>query len=220
MEWVWQIPIHPKTISVGYVTTGDVIKEKRRQGQTIAEIYSQQLARYEDLRELQTEPHPSSFRTTSFRCRAYSKIAGPNWIVVGESAAMVDPMTSNGVTAALRHAEEASSLIARYRNRKRLPWLARTLYARRVFDLANFFNAGIEKVIYDWPIRNRIGALTAGDVYTIPAWSINHLYSRFRPRGVAGTTLFSLFLWTLRSALNVFYWFCKRSRSTSQVCVT
>ena len=218
MEWLWQIPIHPKTISVGYVTTGDIIKEKRQQGQTIEEIYSAQLARYEDLSELHTElPSP---RTTSFRCRAYGKIAGPNWLVAGESAAMVDPMTSNGVTAALRHAEEASGLIARYRNRNRLPWLARTLYARRVLDLANFFNAGIEKVIYDWPIRNRIGALTAGEVYTIPAWSINHLYSRFQPRGVIGTLLFSLFLGTLRLALNIFYWFCKRSRSASPVCAT
>jgi flavin-dependent dehydrogenase len=218
MEWLWQIPIHPKTISVGYVTTGDIIKEKRRQGQTIEEIYSAQLARYENLIELQNEsPSP---RTTAFRCRAYGKIAGPNWLVAGESAAMVDPLTSNGVTAALRHAEEASGLIARHHNRKRLPWLTRTLYARRVLDLANFFNAGIEKVIYDWPIRNRIGALTAGDVYTIPAWSINHLYSRFRPRGIVGTMLFSLFLGTLRLALNIFYWFCKRSRSASPVCAT
>jgi flavin-dependent dehydrogenase len=220
MEWIWQIPIHPRTISVGYVTSGDAIKEKRRMGQSIQEIYSGQLARYDDLRDLPADPHTSSPKTTSFRCRAYTNIAGPNWLVIGESAAMVDPMTSNGVTAALRHAEEASTLIARYRNRKRLPWLARTLYARRVLDLAKFFNDGIEKVIYDWPIRNRIGALTAGDVYTIPAWSINHLYSRFRPRGMVGTLFFSMFLWTLRSALSVFYWFCKRVRPASPVCAT
>ena len=30
---------------------------------------------------------------------------------------MVDPMTSNGVTAALRHAAEASRLIIRFRDR-------------------------------------------------------------------------------------------------------
>jgi AraC-like DNA-binding protein len=98
----------------------------------------------------------------------------PNWLVIGESAAMVDPMTSNGVTAALRHAVEAARLVVRNRDRKQLPWLSRTMYSRRVLDMANFFNSGIEKVVYDWPIRNRIGPLTAGDVYTIPAWSINN----------------------------------------------
>jgi menaquinone-9 beta-reductase len=218
MEWMWQIPIHPKTVSVGYVTTGDIIKQKRQAGETIEEIYFDQLARYEDLSSLQPAPGSPFPRTTSFRCRAYHKIAGPNWFVAGESGAMVDPMTSNGVTAALRHAEEASTLIARYRKRRQVPWLARTLYARRVIDLANFFNECIEKVIYDWPIRNRIGALTAGDVYTIPAWSINHLYSRFRPRGLFGTMLFGLLLWSIRSSLAVYYWFCKRSRSASPQC--
>jgi flavin-dependent dehydrogenase len=220
MEWVWQIPIHPNTISVGYVTTGEIIKEKRQQGRTIEEIFSAQLARFDDLCQLSTEPRTSSPRTTSFRCRAYEKITGPNWLVIGESAAMVDPMTSNGVTAALRHADEASNILVRYRERRQLPWLPRALYCRRVLDLANFFNAGIEKIIYDWPVRNRIGVLTAGDVYTIPAWSINHLYSRFRPRGVAGTLFFSLFLWSLRSALSIFYWLCKRSRSAAPVCAT
>jgi len=147
-------------------------------------------------------------------------VAGPNWLVVGESAAMVDPMTSNGVTAALRHAVEASRLITRYRNRNWLPWLPRTMYSRRVLDVANFFNSGIERVIYDWPIRNRIGALVAGDVYTIPAWSINNIYSRIQPNGLVSTMLFSLFLAILRTAMNLLYWFCKRSQPAAAACAT
>jgi hypothetical protein len=86
--------------------------------------------------------------------------------------------------------------------------------------MANFFNSGIEKVVYDWPIRNRIGALRAGDVYTIPAWSINNIYSRIRPSGVFMTILFGMFLATLRIAMNLFYWFCARSRSTAPACAT
>jgi hypothetical protein len=86
--------------------------------------------------------------------------------------------------------------------------------------MANFFNSGIERVIYDWPIRNRIGALVAGDVYTIPAWSINNIYSRIQPNGVVYTLLFSLFLATLRVAMNLLYWFCKRSHPAAAVCAT
>lgn len=216
MEWVWQIPVRPDTISIGYVTTGEAIKQKRQAGLSVGEIYEQQLGHYPELaRHL---PYTGSPRTTSFVCRAYAKTCGPNWIAIGESAAMVDPMTSNGVTAALRHAGEASEIVARYRRSKQIPWLTRVLYSRRVLYMANFFNSGIEKVIYDWPIRNRIGALVAGDVYTIPAWSINNIYSRVEPRGAVSTALFGLFLAVLRAAMNILYWFCKRSRSASAVC--
>jgi len=216
MDWIWQIPVQPDTISVGYVTTGDAIKQRRQEGLTVGEIYAQQLDHYPELTCLL--PYTGSPRITSFLCRAYGKTCGPNWIVIGESAAMVDPMTSNGVTAALRHAVEASELISRYRNRGRIPSLARALYSRRVLYMANFFNSCIERVIYDWPIRNRIGALAAGDVYTIPAWSINNLYSRIEPRGVLSTVLFGLFLGALRAAMNILYWLCRRSRSASPVC--
>jgi hypothetical protein len=177
------------------------------------------LGNFAELTQL-AQSHTVSPRTTSFRCRAYGKTNGPNWLVIGESAAMVDPMTSNGATAALRHAEEASRIIVRNRNRRKLPWLSRSLYSRRVLYMANFFNSGIEKVVYDWPIRNRIGALRAGDVYTIPAWSINNIYSRIRPRGIFSTILFEMFLATLRFAMNLFYWFCARSRSAAAACAT
>jgi menaquinone-9 beta-reductase len=219
MEWVWQIPVQPDTISVGYITTGDVMKQERRKALTMDEIYEQQLRNYPELGKLLQPGYTGSPRTTSFRCRAYGKTCGPNWIVIGESAAMVDPMTSYGVTGALRHACEASETILRYRNSSQIPWLSRNLYSRRVLYMANFFNSFIERVIYDWPIRNRIGALVAGDAYTIPAWSINNIYSRIEPRGVVSTVLFGLFLATLRAAMNALYWFCRRSKSASPVCV-
>jgi flavin-dependent dehydrogenase len=208
MEWVWQIPIHPHTISVGYVSPANSVKEQRRKGRSVREIFDGQLEAFADLRSLGAGNSP---RTTSFRCRLFERITGPNWLVMGEAAAMVDPMTSNGVTAALRHAAEGAALIARYRHRKTLPWLPAALYRWRVLSLAGFFNYGIEKVLYDWPIRNRIGPLRAGDVYTIPAWSINVIYSRLRPRGLVTTAAFTMLLASLRCALGVFYWFCKRS---------
>jgi menaquinone-9 beta-reductase len=209
MEWVWQIPIHAKLISVGYVTTGDAVKEKRQQGLGVREIFSAQLNRFPDLRKLSNDHDTEPPNTTSFRCRAHARTAGPNWLIIGEAAAMVDPMTSNGVTAALRHAAEASKLIIRYRNRNSIPALPRMLYARRILSLARFFNSAIENVLYDWPVRNRIGPFTAGDVYTIPAWSINVVYSRMRPQGLVKTTLFCALLAVLRLSLSAFHWVCR-----------
>jgi flavin-dependent dehydrogenase len=135
--------------------------------------------------------------------------------VVGEAAAMIDPMTSNGVTAALRTAEEASRLIIRSRTRPRLPCLASALYSRRAFEMARFFNSGIEAVVYERPVRNTIGVAKAGRVYTVPAWLMNLLYTRLRPRGPVSTLSFCLVLSSLRTAAGLFHWLCRRFQTPS-----
>jgi flavin-dependent dehydrogenase len=219
MEWIWEIPIHPNTISVGYVTTGDVMKTKRQEGQSVEGIFRAKLSRFPRFAPLlQTFETVSPF-VTSFRCRVHGKVAGPNWLIVGESASMVDPMTSNGVTAALRHAAEASSLIIRSRHRRQLQFLAAAMYSRRIGSLAKFFNCGIEKILYDWPVRNHIGALSAGDIYTIPAWSLNSIYARLRPRGVVATLMFDGLLSSFRASASVFHRFCKREETSYETGV-
>jgi menaquinone-9 beta-reductase len=208
MDWIWQIPIHPTMVSVGLVCSGDTMKEKRQQGLSVREIFAEQLEGFPDLQKFAAEAKGREPRTVSFRCRVHGKTAGPNWLVIGEAAAMVDPMTSNGVTAALRHAREATRLILRYRDRASLPRLSAAMYGQRVLSLARFFNSTIENVLYDWPVRWRIGPFPAGDVYTIPAWSMNVIYSRTRPDGMVSTTLFRLLLASLRCSLGVLRWFC------------
>ena len=46
MEWVWEIPINPNTISVGYVATGETIKAGRQQGETVEDIFREKLGRF------------------------------------------------------------------------------------------------------------------------------------------------------------------------------
>ncbi|MFT4114607.1 NAD(P)/FAD-dependent oxidoreductase [Silvibacterium sp.] len=220
LEWVWQIPVHPHVVSVGYVARAETIRDDRRAGRSLEEIFATQLARFPELAaardEKQRSGEPPTLRTTSFRCRVHNEAAGTNWLAVGESAAMVDPMTSNGVTAALRHAEEAASLILRAhrKNKTSLPRLGTWLYSRRIAALGHFFNSGIEKVIYDWPIRRRVGIARAGDVYTIPAWLMNLVYARMRPRGALKTALYTGITTLLRGSLSIFYWFSRRSRKS------
>ncbi len=209
MEWIWEIPINPDTISVGYVATGETIKGKRQAGQTVEEILREKLGRFPRFAELLQSVPAIAPSVTSFVCRMHSKVAGPNWLIAGEAAAMVDPMTSNGVTAALRHAAEASRLIIESQHRRRIPYLAGAMYSRRVGGLAKFFNRGIERVIYEAPIRNQIGVLPAGDVYTVPAWSLNSVYSRFRPHGPVKTLLFCFLLDVVRLGEYLLYQCCK-----------
>ncbi len=209
MEWIWEIPVHPNLIGVGYVAAGDAIKDKRRRGLTVEDIFRERLARIPRFAGLLPAAGPISPHVTSFQCRVHRVLAGPNWLIEGEAASMVDPMTSNGVTAALRSAAEAAALIVRSGHRCRLPFVARAMYSRRITDLGRFFNCGIEKVIYDQAIRNRIGVLTSGRVYTVPAWVLNAVYSRVRPRGVVATLLFGFVLNLFRWTSSVFSALCR-----------
>jgi flavin-dependent dehydrogenase len=217
MEWVWEIPINPNTISVGYVATAETIKGLRQKGRTVEEILREKLGRFPRFASLLEAVPGISPSVTSFVCRMHGRVAGPNWLIVGEAAAMLDPMTANGVTAALRHASEASRLIIESRRRGRLPRLPAAMYSRRVLGLAKFFNGGIERVIYESPIRNRIGVLQTGNVYTVPAWSLNSIYSRFRPHGTFKTLLFGCLLDLFRLGEYLLYWFCKWFQPSSRL---
>ena len=206
LDWIWEIPIGPETLSVGYVTTGEAMKKQREQGLAVEDILRRQLARFPRLESLMQDDAGAAPEVTSFGCRTYRGVTGPNWMIVGEAASMVDPITSNGVTAALRHAEEAALLIAQCRGKSELPSGARRSYERRVLRMGMFFNDGIERLVYDLPVRNRLGMRRAATVYTTAAWSMNALYSRLRPRGVIGTGVFGAFLDLLRAVA----WVCDR----------
>lgn len=210
LRWIWEIPINPETLSVGYVVSGASLQEQR-QGLPTNAVYRQQLSKFSRLQALVPEDADDkahTLATVSFQCRAYKKASGPNWLIVGEAAAMPDPITGNGVTAALRHAAEAAGLIVKYKKRSALPFVARLAYNWRVYQMGRFFNSLIEKLAYDWPVRDHLGLLTSGDIYTSVAWSANHLYSRFRPSGLFSTVLFSAVLTLLRSAAWTLYQFC------------
>lgn len=212
LRWMWEVPIHSDTVSLGFVAPGEMVKTMRASGKSAAEIFTEQLEGFPRFQEC-PEDASAALHVTSFRCRVHKRVFGPNWLVVGEAAAMVDPMTSNGVTAALRHASEAAAILIGARGRRTLPWLPCALYSRRMQDLARLLNCGIEKLIYERTIRCRFGIKVAGEVYTIPAWSINTLYARFRPRGIAGSLTFCLALACLRAAANVLAAACSVGQS-------
>jgi menaquinone-9 beta-reductase len=213
LDWAWEIPINPDTVSVGYVTTGAATKAKREQGLCVDEIFQKQLKKHPHFEPMLTAGAIGPLNVTSFRCRAHKRVAGPNWFIAGEAASMVDPITANGVTAALRHAAEAASLILEFRKRGEVPALSRALYSSRILQFAKFFNSGIERIVYEPGVRNRIGVPRAGTVYTSPAWTMNLFYSRLRPRGMVSTFFFNSVIGLFRCAEWAFYQFCRKFKS-------
>jgi menaquinone-9 beta-reductase len=209
LEWIWEIPVSPDTVSVGYVLPGAAVKAKREQGGSVEDIFRQQLMKFARFDPLVQQEAIGALNVTSFRCRVHLESTGLNWVVAGEAASLVDPMTSNGVTAALRHAAEASALILRSRTRSELPILARKAYSRRILQTARFFNEGIEKIIYEPVVRNRIGLPAAGTVYTSPAWSMNVVYARMHPEGMLSTFLFGAILGVFRISASMLNRLCR-----------
>jgi flavin-dependent dehydrogenase len=210
LDWVWEIPISLRVVSVGYVTTGAAMKARREQGLGIEDIFRQHLLKFPRFESLLRTGPLGPCNVTAFRSRVYDGVAGPNWFVGGEAASMVDPITANGVTAALRHAAEASALILKYRERGTVPLRARSSYNWRILQMAKFFDTGIETILYEPAVRNRIGARASGTVYTTPAWSMNVVYARLKPKGILKTYLLGLVLGFWRVCAWMFSQYCKR----------
>jgi flavin-dependent dehydrogenase len=201
MDWIWEIPIRPGVSSIGYVATGSKVKIQRAHGLTNADLLSDRMKKFTRLGSLVSDGPPERIAVTSFLCRSYKGVCGPNWIIIGEAASQSDPITGNGVTAALRHAAEGSALVCRYQNRGSIPALARIAYNMRVLGVGRFFNDLIEKMFYEAPLRARLGPFGIARAYTVPAWLANLVYSRVRPKRLLGTVFFCSALLAMRATV-------------------
>jgi flavin-dependent dehydrogenase len=202
LQWLWEIPVNPNRVSIGLVTTGAELKRQRWAGLTVDEVLRGEMtkfARFENVAASMRSP-----AVTSFTCHAYRGVCGLNWVIVGEAAAVPDPITGNGVTSALRHASEAAKLIAKYHCRGAIPWRKRVIYNMRVHQMGKFFNSLIVKLAYGCTLRDRFGLLKTGDLYTAIAWSVNHLYTRIGPEGAVKTLLFCAPLALIRALVWAF----------------
>lgn len=199
LSWVWDIPISPDRTSVGLVLPADTVREHRRAGSSVDAILRKQLLRHPRFRHL-LDTHPAlEIASTSFQPYVTTKVCGDNWFMVGEAAAMPDPLTGNGVTSGLRHARHASAAIVAAGSTDRLGARHQRTYAQHVFRLGHSFNAHIENAIYRHPIRWGLGLKAATYVYTFFAFFMNALHARFEPRGRLGMGIFGMLFLAARS---------------------
>jgi flavin-dependent dehydrogenase len=220
LEWIWEIPVSPDIVSVGYIAPGAAIKSRRDAEGSTECVFRQQLLKFPRFEELLQQQNVETVNVTSFRCRVFPKSTGPNWLLAGEAASLVDPMTSNGVTAALRHAGEAAAMITKSLGKRDLSRLARKLYSSRILQTARFFNEGIEKIVYEPVVRNRIGLGAAGTAYTSPAWSMNVVYAKLSPPGLFSTLILNSLLRFFYASASLYHSYCSRFASpvAKQAC--
>jgi len=108
--WIWFIPIAKDLTSVGFVTHADHYKKS---GLTPSELYAQAVATDPHIADLLTgatpEPEIRSTKDWSFLA---NRMAGENWMLVGESAGFADPILAGGMALAMVGAREAAYLHA------------------------------------------------------------------------------------------------------------
>jgi menaquinone-9 beta-reductase len=194
LSWIWEIPITPDTVSVGYVASAEDFRQQRPPEQSIKDFLFQEMARFPGLRRLAVDRPDLRVLTCAWRSYVQSRVSGPNWLAVGESAALPDPLTSNGVTAAFRHAQQAAQVLLEAGTAQTLSKRQRRAYETNVRRMGQIFNYCIERVIYDPPVRRGLSTDAALRVYAHFGYLINALFAKFEPRRSLGLLLFGILL--------------------------
>ena len=192
LHWVWDIPISPARTSVGFVLPADDMQARRRAGATNQSILSTELARHRRFDDLLAAQPGFEVESTSFQSYVTTRVCGPNWIMVGESASMPDPLTGNGVTSGIRHACYAADAVLGAGAGLEIPERRCRTYSHHVQRLGHAFNAHIEHAVYRHPIRWGLGMPAATLVYTVFGFFMNAFYTRMDPRGPFGMAVFDL----------------------------
>lgn len=181
LSWIWEIPINPGVASVGLVTEAAAVAAERRRGRTLDDILRDRLAPFPRFAPLLADQPRLEVRSTAYRCFVLERVCGPNWLIAGEAASLPDALTGNGVTAAFRHAAEGAGLIRQAEGQGNLSRRQRRVYTANVTRMGHMFNHSMETAVYRPAIRRGLGLTASQFIYVTCAFTLNALYTRFRP---------------------------------------
>mgnify|MGYP001813193673 CR=1 FL=1 len=175
LRWSWEIPLSSNRHSVGMVIPDSEFQARRRGAVGADRLLADWLAGFP------TNARPrlhdgSEAKTRAFRCYTHGRVSGGNWMMIGEAASFVDPLTSTGVSTAMRHGVEAAEIILSTSPAT----VHRTLrrFDRRVRFVSNLYNEAIEALLYSPELRNTVGHRSATRAYVIVGFGMTALYTR------------------------------------------
>lgn len=197
LEWLWEIPIASDVLSVGWTQPAHELRRRAQASGDAAAAFAERMRRVPRLRAALAAHGATEVLARSFQPYVHARTAGPDWVLVGEAAAMIDPLTSNGFTFALRSGAHAAELLADSLERDELPRGARAIYDRCQRRMARAFNEHIESAAYRTELREGFSLRRATWVYVLFGYFANALCQRLRPRGAAR-------LWMLCAGLAAF----------------
>lgn len=207
-RWCWDIHVGEALTDVGVVFLAREVKQAKQQGATLERWLDAQARRHPDLVDRLGEGWAAEAAryTCSFQDRVYSRLQGPNWWLIGESAAVIDPLLSSGVTFALRSAKLASaSIAARQRQAPKAEALA-ARYERKLISHATTVNTLLEHAWYKHQLRRGLGLRLNVLLVLVVNFNLNHLHARAWTRSAIGVAVLAaahraldtLIIWLMR----------------------
>ncbi len=157
--WLWGIPLHDGTMSVGLVLHKTTFKEKRQQFDSLEQIYFEAIDSCPLLADL---VKPGKLVTNMRTEQDYSYIAdgltGPGYFLVGDAACFIDPLLSTGVhlathSAMLCAASLASALRGEVTEQQALAFFERSYrqtYLRLMAIVSGMYRQYDGKETYFW----------------------------------------------------------------------
>ncbi len=111
--WIWGIPLHDGTMSVGLVTDTDTFTRKKREGASPDQIYSDGIVQNSTIAALIASAEPvSTLRIERDFSYTSDQFSGPGYFLCGDAACFLDPLLSTGVHLAMFSALVAAASIA------------------------------------------------------------------------------------------------------------
>jgi len=151
--WIWTIPLHDGTLSVGAVIHRDTAKELRARFPSNDAILDDCIQGCPTVREMLAGGEPvSPARVWQDYSYCSSSFAGPNYRLLGDAAGFIDPLFSTGVHMAMLGAlSGAASLLAASRGEISADRAARfhDVFVRRAYIRFVLLVAGAYRQIRD-----------------------------------------------------------------------
>lgn len=166
--WLWAIPLHDGTMSVGVVMHKDALVAKRATT-SVEDIYAQALQASPLIQKV-IEPGQlvSGLKSEQDYSYASQNFCGPGYFMVGDAACFLDPLLSSGVHLATYSAMLAAACLSSLREGEISEAEAssfyektyRQAYLRFLVFLSAFYDVGRKKESYFWEAQR----LTEEDV--------------------------------------------------------
>lgn len=177
--WMWLIPLPNEVMSIGAVCYPDYMKT--RQGDTEG-FLMRTLALEPDVAErMQGAERVGDVHVTGNYAYECSRMSGPNWVLVGDAYAFVDPMFSSGVYLGMHGAERTATMVdAVLREPARERELQKALERHLNAGISEFkwfiyrFTSPTMRYMFANPrntfqIEQAVIGMLAGDVFDTPA---------------------------------------------------
>jgi 2-polyprenyl-6-methoxyphenol hydroxylase-like FAD-dependent oxidoreductase len=111
--WLWGIPLHDGTMSVGVVLHKTTFKERRPQFASLTDLYLQAIAECPLIQDLvKSGQLVSQVKTEQDYSYIADSLTGPGYFQIGDAACFIDPLLSTGVHLATHAGVLAAASLA------------------------------------------------------------------------------------------------------------